>query len=54
MSFDMGHLSEEEKEKEDERMETDVAYEIAPGIDIHVPKDGLNPTPSIQPQGPHG
>jgi hypothetical protein len=49
--FDMGHLSEEEEE--DKRMETDVAYKIAPGIDIHVPKDGPNPTPSLQPPGPH-
>tara|TARA_B110001452_G_scaffold127949_1_gene106307 strand:- start:68 stop:1939 length:1872 start_codon:yes stop_codon:yes gene_type:complete len=53
VSWDMGHLSEEEKEKEDKRMETDVAYEIAPGINIHVPNDEFNPTPSIQPQGPH-
>ena len=51
--FDIGHLSEEEKEEEDKRMEADIAYEIAPGIDIHVPKDGPNPTPSLQPQGPH-
>jgi hypothetical protein len=53
VTFDMGHLSEEEKEKEDKRMETDVAYEIAPGINIHVPCDEFDPTPSIQPQGTH-
>ena len=53
VGWDLGHLSEEEKEKEDKRMETDVAYEIAPGINIHVPNDEFNPTPSIQPQGPH-
>ena len=51
--LDMGHLSEEEKEEEDKRMEADIAYDIAPEIDIHVPKDGPNPTPSLQPPGSH-
>ena len=51
--FDMGHLSEEEKEEENKRMEADIAYNIAPEIDIHVPKDRPDPTPSLQPPGPH-
>ena len=52
VGWDLSHLSEKEKEKEDKRMETDKAYEIAPGINIHVPNDEFNPTPAIQPQGP--
>jgi hypothetical protein len=53
VSWDMSHLSQEEKEKEDKRMETDVAYAIAPGVNIHEPNDEFNPDPSIQPQEPH-
>ena len=53
VSWDMSHLSKEEKEKEDKRMETDVAYAIAPGVNIHEPNDEFNPDPSIQPQEPH-
>jgi hypothetical protein len=49
----MSHLSQEEKEKEDKRMETDVAYAIAPGVNIHEPNGEFNPDPSIQPQEPH-
>ena len=52
VGWNLSHLSEEEKEKEDERMKDDLAYELAPGINIHVPNDEFNPTPSIQPQKP--
>ena len=53
VSWNMNHQSEEEKEKEDKRMELDEAYEIAPGINIHIPNDEFSPTPDIQPQKPH-
>ena len=42
----MDHLSEEAKKKEEQRMETDVAFDIAPAIDIHVPHDEANLTPA--------
>ena len=45
-------MSEEAKEKEDQRMETDVAFDIAPVIDIHVPHNESNTTPATQLQGP--
>ena len=51
VGWNLDHLSEEAKEKEDKRMETDVAFDIAPVIDIHVPHDESNPTPATQPQG---
>ena len=53
VSWNMNHQSEEEKEKEDKRMELDEAYEVAPGINIHIPNDEFSPTPDIQPQKPH-
>ena len=52
VGWDLSHLSEKGKEKEDERMKDDLAYDLAPGINIHVPNDEFNPTPSIQPQKP--
>ena len=53
VTFDMGHLSKEEQEAETKRMEEDTAYDIAPGIDIHVPEDRPNPVPGAQPPGQH-
>ena len=53
VGWDLSHLSEKEKEKEDDRMKDDLAYDLAPGINIHVPNDEFNPTPSIEPQKPH-
>ena len=53
MTFDLGHLSEEEREKEDNRMETDETYEVLPGVSMHVPRDEFDATPSIHPQGTH-
>ena len=50
VGWNLDHLSEEAKEKEDKRMETDVAFNIAPVIDIHVPHDESNLTPATQPQ----
>ena len=48
----MDHLSEEAKKEEEHRMETDVAFDIAPAIDIHVPHDEANLTPATHLQEP--
>ena len=45
-------LSQEAKEKEDRRMETDVAFDIAPVIDIHIPHNEANTTLTTQLQEP--
>ena len=42
----------EAKEKEDRRMETDVAFDIAPVIDIHIPHNEANTTITTQLQEP--
>jgi len=46
VGWNMDHLSEEAKKKEEQRMETDVAFDIAPANDIHVPHDEANLTPA--------
>jgi len=51
--FNMDHQTEEEKIKENERMEIEEAFEIAPGLNIHIPNDEFSPEPDRQPQPPH-
>ena len=53
MAFDMSHLSEEEQEEENRRLEEDIAYDVASEVDIHVPEDRNNPTPGAHAPGPH-
>ena len=52
VGWNMDHLSEEAKKEEEHRMETDVAFDIAPAIDIHVPHDEANLTPATHLQEP--
>ena len=52
VEWNLDNLSQEAKEKENRRMETDVAFDIAPVIDIHIPHNESNTTLATQLQEP--
>ena len=48
VTWDMSHLTEEEKEKEDNRMEEDITFDVTPEASTHTPDNRSNPVPGTK------
>ena len=48
LRWDMGHLSEEEREKDEKRIDEDTIYEITPETGVHTAENRSNPTPGTK------
>ena len=49
----MSHLSKEEQEEENRRIEEDITYEVTPEVNVHVTEDRNKPAPGAEAPEPH-